>query len=81
LSDKEFEDVLEILGSDFIILGGIFPPFQEHGISKEKMWSELDKLYTSEIRNANLLLWMQADGLSTPYEKFIWVREWFEKRK
>ena len=45
------------------------------------VWAGLDKLYTREIRNANLLLWMVADGLSTPYERFIWVKEWFEKQK
>jgi hypothetical protein len=80
LGDAGFEDVLKVFGDDFVIFGGMFNPFQEHGIGKEKMWSELDHLYVPEIRNANLLLWMGADGQHIPYERFLWVREWFEKR-
>ncbi len=81
LGNTCFEDVLDVLGEDFMILGGIFNPFQEHGISKDKIWIELEKLYTPRIRNSNLLLWMGADGQYMPYERFLWIREWFEKQR
>lgn len=81
LGDTTFEDVFQVFGNNFMILGGVFSPFLEQGMSKEKIWSELDKLYTPEIRNANLLLWVAVDGLPAPYERFMWVKEWFEKQK
>ena len=81
LGDTPFEDVLDCLGEDFIILGGLFNPFQEHGITKDRMWKELEKTYTPRIRAANLLLWMGADGQYMPYERFIWVKEWFERQR
>ena len=81
LGDTPFEDVLDCLGEDFIILGGLFNPFQEYNINKEILWKELDKTYTPRIRAANLLLWMGADGQHMPYERFVWVKEWFEKQR
>lgn len=81
LGDTLFEDVLQVFGDETMILGGSFSPFQGSNITKEQMWFELDKLYTPQIRNANLLLWMGADGLATPYETFLWVKEWFEKQR
>ena len=81
LGDTPFEDVLDCLGEDFIILGGLFNPFQEYNISKEILWEELEKTYTPRIRAANLLLWMGADGQHMPYERFVWVKEWFEKQR
>jgi hypothetical protein len=39
----------------------------------------LDRLYTPRIRRANLLLWLGADGLPTPLERFLWVGEWMDE--
>ena len=81
LGDTPYEDVLDCCGEDFLILGALFNPFQEYRITREMLWRELERTYTPRIRAANLLLWLGADGQVMPYERFAWVREWFEKQR
>lgn len=83
VGDTIIKDALDVLGEDIIILGGIFDPsvFQKEGVTPEEIWRTLDAMYTPDVINANLLLWIQADGIPTPYQNFIAVRDWFESKK
>jgi hypothetical protein len=79
VGDTSVRDMLDVFGEDFIILGGILNSsvFHNESVSREKLWMELDNVFTPETRKANFLLWVQADGITTPLEKFITVGEWF----
>jgi hypothetical protein len=81
VGDTTFDVALDILGEDAVLFGGIFNPnvFQKPGVTCEEIRAELDRLYTPRIRRANLLLWLGADGLPTPLERFLWVGEWMDE--
>jgi len=83
VGDTLFEHALDALGEDAVIFGGILDPnvFQEPAIGREEMWRALDELYTPCLRRANLVLWLGADGLPTPLERFLWVRDWMARRR
>ena len=76
-----FEDVLDCMGEDFVIYGGILDPsvFHKLGVTRRDLHEHLDGLYTPRIRRANLFLWLGVDGLATPLERFFWVRDWMEQ--
>lgn len=76
--DTPFEDALDRLGEDIIILGGAFPSDIFHGahLTYEKLALALERLYTPRIRKANFLLSVQAD-IPTELERFEMVRKWF----
>ncbi|MGO8704034.1 MAG: uroporphyrinogen decarboxylase family protein [Candidatus Brocadiia bacterium] len=78
VGDTTFDAALHILGDDAVLFGGILNPgvFQKPAVTAKEMRAELDRLYTPRIRRANLLLWLAADGLATPLERFLWVAEW-----
>lgn len=78
LGDCTFEHALDVLGEDTVILGGVLPGFQDPGATPGSIKATLDHLFTPRVRNSNLLLWAAADGLETPIERFLAVREWFE---
>lgn len=77
-----FEDVLDLYGDDFPLLGGIFPPqiLHQASVTAAELQAALDRLYTPRIRHANLVLWLAADGLPTPLERFQAVQHWMEDR-
>jgi len=77
-----YEEALDALGDDVILLGSIMDPtvFQAPTFSKERLWRELDRVYTPRVRRAHFLLWVAADGLPTPLERFLAIGEWFEKQ-
>lgn len=77
--DTPLEHVLDVCGEDFIILGGILngSVFQAPDVTAAQMRAALEVLYTPRLRRAPLLLWLGADGLPTPLERFLWVRDWF----
>lgn len=78
--DTTIEQALDLCGEDLIILGGIFDGsvFQATQVTREQLHRALEELYTPRVRRAKLLLWLGADGLPTPLERFLAVREWFE---
>ena len=80
VGDTPFELVLDTLGEDTVILGGVFAPtvFQAPTVSRDEIWRALAQTLTPRIRASNLLLWLAADGLATPVERFLWVREWMD---
>ena len=81
VGDTPLEWMLDTLGQDVVLFGGIFSPndFQRPGVTKAELWRALDRLYTPRLRRANLVLWLGADGLPTPLERFLAVGEWMEK--
>lgn len=82
VGDTTFEDALDALGEDLIVLGGILDSsvFQAPRFSLEELRSALDQIYTPRIRKANFLLWLPADGLPTPLERFLAVRDWMDEK-
>lgn len=81
VGDTTVNDVLDVFGEDFIILGGVFDPsvFQRQQVSKEEIWEALDEIYTPRLRQANFVLWASADGIPTPLERFFAIRDWFKE--
>ena len=80
--DTPFELALDQLGEDLIILGGILDGsvFLKPDVTEEDIRRKLDEIYSApRIRRANLLLWLPADGLPVPLERFLAVREWMEQ--
>ena len=78
IGDCTIERAMDALGEDLVILGGILPGFQDPGATPGSIKADLDRLFTPRVRSSNLLLWAPADGLDTPIERFLAVREWFE---
>lgn len=81
--DTTIEQALDVCGEDLIILGGIFDGsvFQAPEVTRAQLHRALEELYTPRVRRAKLLLWFGADGLPTPLERFLAVKEWFEERR
>ena len=79
--DVTVEDGLDRLGEDIVILGGVFDEsvFQRPGVTRAEIHRALDTLYTRRVRASNLLLWLVADGLPTPVDRFLAVRDWMER--
>ena len=79
IGDTHFEEALDLLGEDFIILGGVFSgdPFHQGAATAEEIGRALNEMLTPRIRKANFLLWVAADGLPTPLARFLAVRDWF----
>ena len=81
VGDMTVEDTMGMMGEDFAILGGVLDEsvFQAPGAGKADIRRALDALYTARVRRANLLLWLVADALPTPLERFLAVRDWMEE--
>ena len=82
IGDTDFSDALRMFGKQFVILGGMFDStiFHDPGASKQVIWQSLDKIFTPELREANFLLWIQADGIPTAFEKLAGIKEWMEQQ-
>lgn len=73
-----WEAALDVLGEDCIIVGVLDPSVFCMG-PLERIGYTLDALYTPRLRRANFVLWTAADGIAVPHERFLAVREWFDK--
>ena len=69
-------------GDGLIILGGILDGavFQKERVTREEIWRTLDRIFTPRLRKAPFLLWLGADGLPTPLDRFLAVRDWVNNR-
>ena len=78
VGDLPFDQALDSLGEDLVILGGTFDGsiFQKPTVSATEIRAGLERTFTPRIRRASLLLWLVADGLPTPLERFLVVRDW-----
>ena len=83
LGNTHFSDVFDVLGDDFIILGGVIDTaiFQKVGVTHRELWKLLDEIYTAELRAANFLLHIPAGAIPLPLERFHMIRDWFENNR
>lgn len=81
IGNTPFETAMDVLGDDIIIWGGMVDDtlFHSPSFSRTRLEQYLSKIMTPRIRSANFLLWVPADGLETPVERFLIVKEWMEK--
>jgi len=81
VGDVPFEEALDVLGADLVMLGGVFDPSVFHGTdgTPGTIRLALDRLYTPRVRGAHLLLWVPADGIPTPVERFLAVGDWMRE--
>jgi len=81
VGDTTFEEALDTLGEDLIILGGCFDStiFHKTSVSPKEIVDALERIFTPRIKSSHFLLWIVADGLPTPLERFLIVRDWMEK--
>ncbi len=82
VGDTTFEHAMDILGEDVVLFGGIFNGnvFQKPGATAAEIHAELDRLYTPRVRRAHLCLWLGADGLPTPLDRFLAVADWMARK-
>jgi len=78
VGDTYFEGILDAYGDDFTIFGGVLCPsvFHKLDLDLNELRTFLDRLYTSRLRRANLVLWVAVDGLTTQMERFLTVGQW-----
>jgi hypothetical protein len=78
-----YEDVLDSYGEDFVLFGAVLNPALLHkpGLNPDELSAFLDRLYTPRLRQAHMVLWVTADGLPTPLEKFSTIARWMEKQR
>lgn len=81
IGNTPFETTLDILGDDIIIWGGMVDDtlFHAPSFSRLRLEQYLSRIMTHRLRSANFLLWVPADGLETPAERFLIVKEWMGK--
>jgi len=79
--DCPLENALDPIGEYLVIPKGVLDGAVFHGedATRERIWDLLDQACTSRIRQANLLLWVAADGLPTPMERCHAVRDWMDR--
>ncbi len=83
VGNTDFEEALDVLGEDFIILGGLMSPllFQKPDVTRDELWQELDRIYTPRLRAANFLLHIPSGAIPLPLERFHMIRNWFEANR
>ena len=79
VGDCSFEQALDAMGDDLLIFPGCFAAFQRPGITAGGIARQLDELYTERIRDRGVVLRCFADGIPTDPERFLAVRDWFDK--
>ena len=73
--DTPWEDALDVLGDDLIILGCLDPSIFVAG-DIEEIPKALDRLITPRLRESNFVLSPMADGIAVDPERFYAVAEW-----
>ena len=76
--DTPWEDALDVLGEDFVIIGILDPSIFLVG-PVAAIGPALDACITPRLRRANFVLWPAADGIPVPLERFRAVARWFER--
>ena len=83
IGNTDFDAALDILGEDFIILGGLMSHtlFHRPNVTRKELWHELDRIYTPRIRAANFLLQVPSGAIPIPLKRFHMIRDWFEANR
>jgi uroporphyrinogen-III decarboxylase len=76
--DTPWEEALDVLGEDLIILGCLDPSLWVSGPADE-IPAKLDKLITPRLRKANFVLNPMADGVPVEFERFEAIAAWMRK--
>ena len=78
VGDTVYEDVLDAYSDDFVLFGAVLSPTVFHcaGLGHEELHAFLDHLYTPRLRRSHMVLWLAADGLATPLERFRAAEHW-----
>jgi hypothetical protein len=79
LGDCPWEDALDVLGDDLIILG-CPPPEWWLTCPLEDVAPTLDRVITPRLRASRFVLNPMADGIAVPLERFEAVARWVEER-
>ena len=78
--DTPWEDALDVLGEDLIILGCLDPSIFVSGPVAD-IPAALDRLITPRLRAANFVLNPMADGVPVDPRRFYAVAEWFRRQQ
>lgn len=79
LGDTPWELALDVLGEDTIIFGCLTPDvFQTMPVAE--MGPALDRLISPRLRESRFVLAPMADGIPTPVERFLGIRDWVLSR-
>lgn len=73
-----WEDALDVIGEDLIIIGCLDPTIFAAGKISE-IPTALDTLITPRLRKANFVLGPMSDGIPTDPQRFYAVRDWIQK--
>jgi Uroporphyrinogen decarboxylase (URO-D) len=76
--DTPWEEALDVIGEDLIILGCLDPTVFASG-PVDGIGSALDRLITPRLREANFVLHPTADGIAVELERFYAVKRWVER--
>jgi hypothetical protein len=77
--DCSWEDALDVLGDDLIIIG-ILTPDIFHQFPLKDVGPALDRCITPRVRESRFILALGADGTPVPLDRFLAVRDWVESR-
>lgn len=75
--DTPWEDALDVIGEDLIIIGALDPTIWVAG-PVDGIGPALDHLITPRLREANFMLHPCADGIPVPLERFEAVMRWVD---
>jgi hypothetical protein len=82
IGDTPYEYAWDILGDSVTLIGCLDSEvFHNPQATRVDIFALLDKIYTPRLRGGNFSLAVVADGLPTPLEKFLWVREWMDRNQ
>jgi uroporphyrinogen-III decarboxylase len=75
-----FENALDVLGEDLIIIGTLDPHiFLNQRATPEDIRTSVKSILTDRIKECNFIVCAGADGIPTPIWKYDIVRETMEK--
>jgi len=80
VGDCSIHRALDVLGGDLIIIAlldstKILCP----NYSPEAFTAHIEELVTERCKKANVIFWLQADGVEVPLDRFTTAGEWFSK--
>ena len=78
--DTPWEDALDVIGDDLIIIGCLDPTVFVAG-PVENIGPTLDRLITPRLREAHFVLSPTADGIPVDLERFYTVKRWMDEHR